>query len=83
MIAEQRKCGGREWQLYDSAFRQQITSLEGTDISRLNQLLYSTTFLIRKAGSVLLKVPASRRNVHSSQAAVPLVRLAGGMCTHA
>ncbi len=45
MIAEHRKCGGRGWLLYDAAFRQQITSLEGTDFSRVNQGLYATTFL--------------------------------------
>ena len=45
MIAEHRKCGGRGWLLYDMAFRQQITSLEATDFSRINQSLYSTTFL--------------------------------------
>jgi len=45
MISEHRKCGGRGWLLYDTAFRQQITSLETTDFSRINQSLYSTTFL--------------------------------------
>ena len=44
MIAEHRKCGGRGWLLYDSAFRQQIVSLETTDFSRLNQSLYLTNF---------------------------------------
>ena len=45
MIAEHRKCGGRGWLPYDAAFRQQIASLEATDFSKLNQALYSTTFL--------------------------------------
>lgn len=45
MISEHRKCGGRGWLLYDSAFRQQIASLEAVDFSRINQSLYSTTFL--------------------------------------
>ena len=45
MIAEHRKCGGRGWLLYDNAFRQQIPSLEAADFSRINQGLYSTTFL--------------------------------------
>lgn len=45
MISEHRKCGGRGWLLYDSAFRQQIASLESTDFSKINQGLYSTTFL--------------------------------------
>ncbi len=45
MIAEHRKCGERGWYLYDSTFRQQITSLETVDFSRVNQSLYLTTFL--------------------------------------
>ena len=45
MVSEQRRCGGRGWLLYDSGFRQQITSLEATDFSKINQSLYSTTFL--------------------------------------
>ena len=47
MIGEARRCGGRGWLLYDSAFRQQMAS-EGSsegDYSRINQSLYSTTFL--------------------------------------
>ncbi len=45
VIAEHRKCGGRGWLLYDSAFRQQIASLDEVDFSRVNQGLYATTFL--------------------------------------
>lgn len=45
MISEFRRCGGRGWRLYDSAFRQHATSLETTDFSRINQGLYTTTFL--------------------------------------
>ena len=45
MIAEHRKCGGRGWTLYNSAFRQQLASLEAADFSKVNQSLYSTTFL--------------------------------------
>ena len=45
MIAEHRKCGGRGWLIYDSAFHQQITSLERVDFSKVKQSLYSTTFL--------------------------------------
>ena len=45
MIAENRRCGGRGWLLYDTAFRQQVWSIEKTDFSQLNQALYSTTFL--------------------------------------
>ncbi len=45
MVSEHRKCGGRGWLLYDSAFRQQITSLKEVDFSKINQSLYSTTFL--------------------------------------
>lgn len=45
IIAEARRCGGRGWALYDSGFRQQISSISGTDFSKINQSLYSTTFL--------------------------------------
>jgi len=39
MIAEARRCGGRGWLIYDSAFRQQITSLGMADFGRINQSL--------------------------------------------
>ena len=45
MISEHRKCCRRGWLLYDSAFCQQIISLKTVDFSRVNQCLYSTTFL--------------------------------------
>ena len=45
MIAEHRKCRGRGWLFYDTAFRQQITSLEATNLARINQSLYFITFL--------------------------------------
>ena len=45
MIGEHRRCGGRGWQMYDACFRQQLTSLQGAEFGKLNQSLYSTTFL--------------------------------------
>ncbi len=45
IIAEHRRCGGRGWLLYDTAFRQQITDIRNADFSRLNQSLYLTTFV--------------------------------------
>ena len=45
MISEFRRCGGRGWRLYDTAFRQHAASLESTDFSKINQGLYTTTFL--------------------------------------
>ena len=45
MISEFRRCGGGGWRLYDAAFRQHISSLESADFSKINQGLYSTTFL--------------------------------------
>ena len=45
IVSEHRRCGERGWLLYDSAFRQQVRSLEDTDFSQVNQALYSTTFL--------------------------------------
>ena len=50
MISEARRCGGRGWALYDSAFRQQIRSFETVDFSKINQSLYSTTFLAYGGG---------------------------------
>ena len=51
LIGEARRCGGRGWLLYDSAFRQQITSFDAVDFSKINQSLYSTTFLAYGAGA--------------------------------
>jgi hypothetical protein len=45
MIGEARRCGGRGWAMYDSAFRQQMASRGDGDFASLNQSLYSTTFL--------------------------------------
>ena len=48
VIAEARRCEGRGWLLYDSAFRQQaemLTSLDKVDFSRINQSLYATMCL--------------------------------------
>ena len=45
IIGESRRCGGSRWHLYDTAFRQQMPSLESTDFSKLSQALYTTTFL--------------------------------------
>ena len=45
MISEAHRRGGRGWLLYDSAFRQQVVSLESANFGRLNQALYATTFL--------------------------------------
>ena len=45
LIGEARRCGGKGWLLCDSAFRQQITSFDAVDFSKINQSLYSTTFL--------------------------------------
>jgi hypothetical protein len=42
MVTEHRKCG---WLLYDSALRQQVTSLEDANFANINQSLYSTNFL--------------------------------------
>ena len=45
IIGEAKRCGGSGWHLYDTAFRQQISSIEKADFSKINQSLYSTTFL--------------------------------------
>ena len=43
--AQEFRCRGRGWLFYDLAFRQHISSLESTDFSKINQGLYTTTFL--------------------------------------
>ena len=45
MITEHRRCRGRGWLLHDTAFYQQISSIEKADFSELNQSLYLTTFV--------------------------------------
>jgi hypothetical protein len=48
MFSEQRRCGDRGWLLYDSGFASILrcfTLLEGTDFSKINQSLHTTTFL--------------------------------------
>ena len=45
MVNEARRCGGKGWLLYDATFRQQISSIEATDFSRLNPSLYSSTIV--------------------------------------
>ena len=42
---------GQGWLLYDSALRQQITCFDTVDSSKINQSLYSTTFLPYGAGA--------------------------------
>ncbi len=60
IIAEHRKCGGRGWLLYDSAFRQQI-SLAEANFAKVNQGLYATTFLaLWRQGSSLQSVHGIR-----------------------
>ena len=57
MISEFCGCGGRGWQLYDTAFRQHAASLEFVDFSKINQGLYATTFLaLRGERAVLSKL---------------------------
>ena len=45
MISDFGRSRGEGWWLYNTAFRQHISSLESTDFSKINQGLYSTTFL--------------------------------------
>jgi hypothetical protein len=46
MVSEQRRCGGCGWLLCDIGFRQQLSSVEAADSSKINQSLYTTTFLV-------------------------------------
>ena len=48
LVGEAQRCGGRGFVAYDSLFRQQMTSFEAVDFSKINQSLYSTTFLAQR-----------------------------------
>ena len=79
MVSEQRRCGGRGWLLYDSGFRQQLSSVEAADFSKINQSLYTTTFLAY--GGRGLYCPHCLASDHAQedcalhpQRAVPVVR---------
>lgn len=59
IIGEHRQSGGIVWLLYDSAFRQQVTLVETTDLSKLNLSLCATT-LVWGEGAILSKLHAAR-----------------------
>ncbi len=48
LVGEAQRCGGRGFVAYDSLFRQQMTSFDAVDFSKINQSLYSTTFLAQR-----------------------------------
>ena len=50
IVREARRCGGKGWLAYDSMFRQQATLDPDCDWSRLNNSLYSVTFLAQQNG---------------------------------
>ena len=45
IIGEAHRCGGKGWLMYNVGFRQQISSLEAADFSKLNHSLFATTML--------------------------------------
>ena len=50
IVRETRRCGGRGWLSYDAMFRQQAAISPSVDGSKLNNSLYSTTFLQQQNG---------------------------------
>ena len=50
IVREARRCGGKGWLAYDSMFRQQATLVPDCDWSKLNNSLYSVTFLAQQNG---------------------------------
>ncbi len=50
IIREARSCGGSGWLVYDTMFRQQVAHAPETDWSKLNNTLYSVTFLAQQTG---------------------------------
>ena len=80
MIGEARRCRGRDWSLYDAAFRQQITSYEAANFARINQSLYSTTFLAYGARGQCCQTCTASDHAHEDCALhpgrnVPVVRM--------
>ena len=50
VVCEVRRCDGRGWQSYDAMFRQQVAISPSVDWSKMNNSLYSTTFLQEQNG---------------------------------
>ena len=50
IVREARRCGGKGWLAYDSMFRQQAILTPNCDWSKLNNSLYSVTFLTQQNG---------------------------------
>ena len=50
IVREARRCGGKGWLAYDSMFRQQASLAPACDWSKLNNSLYSVTFMAQQNG---------------------------------
>ena len=50
LVREARRCGGRGWLAYDTAFRQQAAADPQCDWSKLNSSLYPVTFMAQASG---------------------------------
>ena len=50
LVREARRCGGRGWLAYDTAFRQQAATDSQVDWSKLNSSLYPVTFMAQASG---------------------------------
>ncbi len=50
IVREARRCGGRGWLAYDTMFRQQAAVKPDSDWSKLNNSLYSVTFMAQQNG---------------------------------
>ena len=50
LVREARRCGGKGWLAYDSMFRQQASLSPDCDWSKLNNSLYSVTFMAQQNG---------------------------------
>jgi hypothetical protein len=80
MIGEARRCGGRGWAMYDSAFRQQMASRGDGDFASLNQSLYSTTFLAyggrgKFCGTCMMSDHAQEECALNPTRALPIVQI--------
>ena len=76
VVREARWCGGRGWQSYDEMFRQQVAISPSVDWSKLNNSLYSMTFLQQQNGQGHTCVHCMETDHTSQECALAPVRVA-------
>ena len=77
VVREARRCGGRGWQSYNAMFRQQAAISPSVDWSKLNNSLYSTTFLQQQNGRGRICVHCMETDHGSQECALALFHATG------